>query len=329
VERVADAVVDANQLSEGEASAREQARDEAVRQMMDRHELKVAKPEEIQRTMLQEWLDHQQTAWVPVAVVSELALLWPRSARATRITVNQRELKIETTTDAAAQSLTGALKGSQWLQELTVSEKTVTGRVLSVTRELAPETDDAVSAEIQRLSDGYELGSSPTVTERNIESSHASESDAFNCWRRVVGKKEGFRRLDGTWSEGGTGDVRPEKPAVSMGQWAELSETESGGAWARTRASVQLQGSFAALVQGLDCVQMTGARYSVNSIEFKAGPASAENASLQFDVDLISKSAWAEGRNAPWSEAALWGVVQRPERSRSLKGRTLMDPFAG
>ena len=87
---MARTVVEANQESADEADARQAERDAAVQKMKERHKQLAASGLERERAHFQEWLDHWQRAWVPVAVVSELALRWPKVARANQITVTQQ-----------------------------------------------------------------------------------------------------------------------------------------------------------------------------------------------------------------------------------------------
>ena len=320
------------ELNEESAAEWEEGRPEREREVeayLETHELDRMKPEDIQRVMFQEWLDHQQRAWVPVAVVSDVLSMWPQAVRTTQITVTQRELSIRATTEAGALAIKERVQGSSWMQDVTVSEKTVNGQITAVKRVLAPEDDAEVSAEVKRLSDDQAMGSSPGVSDRNFATSLDNESDAFNCWRRVQKKRERFQRMDGTWAEGGTVEVRPEAPTVELGQWVALSETEQGRAWTRNRASVELRGPFPALVQGLDCVKETGARYSVRAIDFAPDLVANEGIILTFTVDLLMESTWAQDRKTPWAEDVAWGTAAPPARSRTLKGRKLANPFSG
>ena len=317
-----------NKESAAEWEAGRPEREEEVEAYLATHELDLMKPQDIKRVMFQEWLDHQQRAWVPVAVVTDVFSVWPQAVRATQITVTQSEVLIRTATEADAQAIKARVQDSSWVQDVTVSEKMVTGQVTAVKRQLAPESDTEVSAEVKRLSDSQVLGSSPTVADRNFVTSLANESDAFNCWRRVQKKRERFQRMDGTWVEGGTVEVRPEKPTVLMAQWVDLSETEQGRAWTRKRASVELRGPFPALVQGLDCAKKTGARYSVRTIDFVTDPVSNGGAILAFTVDLLMESVWAQDRQTPWAEDVTWGSAAPPERRRTLKDQKRVNPFA-
>ena len=69
-QRLVQVIVDKNQESAEHREENQTERQEDIRNTVSRHERDGATPEEIRRAMLQEWIDHQQSAWVPVAVLS-------------------------------------------------------------------------------------------------------------------------------------------------------------------------------------------------------------------------------------------------------------------
>jgi len=328
-QRLVQVIVDKNQESAEHREENEAERKEEIRNTVSRHERVGATPEETRRAMLQEWMDHQQSAWVPVAVLSTVITQWPSGVPVERIVVNQRELHIGAGTSAAIQQIGVALQEAIWLQNMVLSDSVLKAEIRAVARELAPQADSAVIAELQRLSDTHVLGSSPPVADRNRERAHLQEQDALNCWERVDGQQERYRRLDGTWSDGGPEKVRPETPTVRMGQWSDASGSELGQAWQRTRAVLQLEGPFVSILQGLDCARSTGARYSVQSIEFTPKAKNSTEVVLRLEVALIGERGWVEDAVAPWGERASWGESPRPERSRVLENQSVRDPFSG
>lgn len=279
----------------------------------------------LQRITFQEWVDHVQGAWVPVAAVAELALAWPKGARAARVTVSNRDMTIEATTTSGANVLNASLEGLQWVDGATVSDRLVTAQVTAVKRSLAPENDADLFAEIDRLESTGQYGSTLTVSDKNGSHLIDSATDAFNCWRRVEGKTERVQTMDGTWSEV---PVRPKNTKVSMGQWTDLLETEVGRAWTRNRASVELRGPFPELVHGLDCMRSTSVLYSVRSIDIVPDPAASGNAVLSLVIDLPLRSAIDPRRETPWAKADSWGEAEPPGRVRTLKDQPLANPFA-
>lgn len=322
-------------LNEEAAAEWEEGRPEREREVeayLAKYELEVMKPEEIKRILFQEWLDHRQRAWVPVAVVSELALTWPKTARAERITITQHVVTIQATNNAGAQALKDALERAQWVKDVNLSESVVTGQVVAVKRVLAPASDPELLAEMDRLSNGEEglqFSSSVPLPDMNDPGYIDRETDAFNCWRRVMKMSEGFKTLDGEWVEGGMKPVRPDKPTIPVGPWIALPEKEEGKAWVRNRASKELSGPFSALVQGLDCTKSTSVQHGVRKIDFQPDPSMTGNAILVYEIDLFLEITFDANRETPWSQSDFWGEADRPERVRVLKDKTLANPFAG
>jgi len=103
-------------------------------------------------------------------VVSELALRWPKVARANQITVTQQEVSIQATNSTGAQAIKGAQESAQWVEDVTVSENVVTGQVAAVKRALAPDNESDLLAERKRLASdeaGYQYGSHRPITDFN------------------------------------------------------------------------------------------------------------------------------------------------------------------
>lgn len=330
-ERLARTGVRATQQFEDDAGARQAERDAAVQQMLDRHEPEALSYEDIVRIGFQEWLDHRQRAWVPVAVASELVVNWPKVARATQITVTQQEVSIQATNSAGAQALKGALENAQWVKDVTASELLVSGHVVAVERVLAPDNKPDLLAEQMRFTSGKEglqFSSSRSISDMNEPGQIAQEVDAFNCWHRVMQRSEGYKTLDGEWIEGGMRPVRPEKPTIQIGKWVEVPEKEEGKAWVRSRASKELRGSFPGLLQGLDCMKSTNVRFGVRKIDFKPDPSLRGAAILVYEIDLFQELPLDPSRETPWAKPDSWGEAERPERVRVLKDKTLANPFA-
>ena len=141
--------------------------------------------------------------------------------------------------------------------------------------------------------------------------------------------KAGYETMDGTWVAPKKAPVRPEKPTIPVGEWVELPDQEQGKAWVRHRASKDLRGPFSALVQGLDCLQSTSARYGVRKIDFQPDLSSAGGAVLAVEIDLFLSFPLDPKRETPWAKQDSWGEAERPERVRVLKDRTVANPFAG
>ena len=301
-------------------------------QMMERHEQEPLSSEDIVRIGFQEWLDHHQRAWVPVEIVSELALNWPKKVHATQIVVTQHEVTIQVTSIKGAQALKSAMGRGKWLKDVKLSETLVTGQVVAVERVLAPDSDVELLAEIDRLTngkDGVQFSPSRPIFEMNDAGQLDQETDAFNCWHRVMKLREGYESMDGTWIEAQKTLVRPDKPKISVGKWVELPDKEKGKAWVRNRALKELRGPFPVLVQGLDCLKSTRVRYGVRKIEFQSDPSFSGGAILEYEIDLFLNLPLDPNRETPWGKGNSWGEAERPKRARTLKDRTLVNPFAG
>ena len=319
------------QQSAEEAKALQAERNAAVQQKLDRRKREAVAHQAFvdrERTHFQEWLDHWQRAWVPVAVVSEVALRWPKVARANQITVTQQEVSIQATNSTGAQAIKGALENAQWVEGVTVSENVVTGQVAAVKRALAPDNESDLLAERKRLAAGYQYGSHRPITDFNEPRMVEGETDAFNCWRRVMKMSEGYTTMDGDWVEPGMRPVPPEKHAIQLGAWVELPEKEEGKHWGRDRAYREVRGPFSKLVQGLDCVRQSRLMHGIRKIDLKRDPSSRGNAVLVYEVDLIRAVSGDSNLETPWAKPDSWGEAERPERVRVLKDKTLANPFA-
>jgi hypothetical protein len=262
------------------------------------------------RKPLQEWLDHQSNAWVPVAVLSDAVTRWPPGVAAESIDVTHEEFTVRVQSPESVDLLMSSLGGSPWLAKLSHDGTAVSGRLHRVERDLAPETAEAVEAMIGTLVETHVFGTSPGVEERNAEAMSWQVTSLFNCWDKS----------------------RSDTPRVQVGEWSSNGWVQSGSRFSRSGASVEVKGPFPAVLNGLDCARSSGWRLAVQALKFKSEASPSRDVVLNLEVALIEDALKRTAGEpvsglAPWSAADLWGTASRPERKRVLKDRTVVDPF--
>lgn len=257
------------------------------------------------RPLLQEWLDHQASAWLPVAVLSDAITRWPRGATVDSIDVTQSALTIRATSVESASLLVSGMNASVWMGPVSKQDLVVSASLIAVERERAPGTVEGVESMVKELADGHVLGNSPSLSDRNLASYRSGTNRLFNC--------------------GAEGSASA--PSVQTGEWVGTDWMESGMSWSRRGATIEVKGDFVSVVKGLDCARNSGWRLAVQSLNFKPDAESAGNVVLTMAVALIGERTAMSPQPAPWGDETAWGGAPPPERKKVLNEIELIDPF--